>query len=899
MHKRAVPELGAHTEEIRAALALPSGAKFYRCALQVNPFSYQERHRTSSRFASEDEYNEAMVAACHEAHIDVIAVTDHYRVKSSERLLLAARQNGIHAFPGFEASTKDGVHILCIFDERRDIGELDRIIGDCGVYGDGEISPRGKYDTIEFLEQAKEWRAQCIAAHVTGDSGLLKALDGQGRINAWKHAELLACAIPGSPEDLPEQYKVFALNENKLYCRERLPAFINASDINAPEDFEKEGASCFIKMSCVSIEGLRQAFLDPESRVRLPSGTVDSNHARLEAVTWQGGFLDGETIRFNSNFNAVIGGRGVGKSTVVESIRYAFNLEAIGNDAQNNHDGVILKVLQPGTRVSVLVRLGNSSNKCYMVERTVPNRPLVKDGSGVELEISPADIVPQLAIYGQREIAQIAMRSGSLVKLLERFGSEPSETVERKSGIQRELQKSRNRILETKRELADISRELEALPGLEETLSRIRESGIGKRLEEKSLLNRESRVFSAMEGRMDEYRQLLGSAREMYPADTVFLSEAALKNLPNAKIIGKMKPVLNDVDQRLRNLTEEFADGLSDAEAKIILIKGEWEKQNEIVEEAYLSTLRSLQHENIDGVEYVDVRNRVEALIPLKERMEKLKKNLAAYEKHRHSLYEELERCNQHEYNHMRKIAVDITKNMKSRLRVSVLKAGGRCELERHLKKIGGSIDETIKRLLQVENLSLRELSRCCIEGQSALVERYNIPQGGAKRLANAEIDWKMELEELEIQSNAELELNIAAKGEEAIWRNISELSKGQQATAILLLLLRDTEAPLIVDQPEDDLDNRFISESVIPMMREGKMRRQYIFATHNANIPILGDAEQIIGLDTHHGSNGIRSIVRSEQIGSIDTPSVKFLAEEILEGGREAFETRRVKYGF
>jgi len=78
----------------------------------------------------------------------------------------------------------------------------------------------------------------------------------------------------------------------------------------------------------------------------------------------------------------------------------------------------------------------------------------------------------------------------------------------------------------------------------------------------------------------------------------------------------------------------------------------------------------------------------------------------------------------------------------------------------------------------------------------------------------------------------------------------------GQKATAVLLLLLLESEAPLVVDQPKDDLDNRFITEGVVPKMREEKRRLQFVFATHNANIPVLGDAELIVGL-TDSGEAG------------------------------------------
>ncbi len=101
------------------------------------------------------------------------------------------------------------------------------------------------------------------------------------------------------------------------------------------------------------------------------------------------------------------------------------------------------------------------------------------------------------------------------------------------------------------------------------------------------------------------------------------------------------------------------------------------------------------------------------------------------------------------------------------------------------------------------------------------------------------------------------------------------------------------------MDQPEDDLDNRFITEGIVPRMREVKQRRQFIFSTHNANIPVLGDAEMILGLSTHNEDDMGYGIISVEHMGAIDSQPVRELVEEILEGGREAFEIRRRKYGF
>ena len=102
-----------------------------------------------------------------------------------------------------------------------------------------------------------------------------------------------------------------------------------------------------------------------------------------------------------------------------------------------------------------------------------------------------------------------------------------------------------------------------------------------------------------------------------------------------------------------------------------------------------------------------------------------------------------------------------------------------------------------------------------------------------------------------------------------------------------------------MVDQPEDDLDNRFITDGVVPIVRQEKRRRQFVFSTHNANIPVLGDAELIVGLTAAGEGRGGRARVPREAMGSIDARLVRELVEEILEGGKTAFEMRRAKYGF
>ena len=178
----------------------------------------------------------------------------------------------------------------------------------------------------ELLACVRDQGGQTIAAHITHDKGLLHTLHGQARINAWKDPNLLCVQLPGSVADAPDDKRPILRNQNADYRRDPSAAeglaiaVVNACDVTKPEDLALPSATCWVKMTEPSLEGLRQAFLDPYSRIRLASDDEAESHAEFRTMTWQGGFLDGCGLPFNENLNVLVGGRGTGKSTVVESL---------------------------------------------------------------------------------------------------------------------------------------------------------------------------------------------------------------------------------------------------------------------------------------------------------------------------------------------------------------------------------------------------------------------------------------------------------------------------------------------------------------------------------------------------------------------------------------------------
>jgi DNA repair ATPase RecN len=883
---------------MRAALDLPNGARFYRCALQVNPFAYLERHSKATTFTSEDEYNKAVVETCMEIGIEVIAVTDHYRVKHSTSLVRAARSAGLYAFNGFEAVTKDGVHFLCLFDPEKD-EVLERFIGECGIHDTDQPSPTGSKDSSELLESSKKWGAVCIAAHVASEGGLLKKLSGQSRINVWKHPDLLASALPGPVSDAPEGIRPILENKDAQHRRDRTPAILNASDVNDPEDLKKDGASCFIKMSTVSVEAFRQAFLDPVSRIRLHSDPKPEPHAEFLAMTWEGGFLRDTAVHFNENLNVLVGGRGTGKSTMIESLRYALGLDPLGDEARKAHEGVIRYVLQSGTKVSLLVRSHKPSERCYTIERSVPNPPVVKDEAGEVLTLSPRDVMPGVEVFGQHEISELTKSPEKLTLLLERFVDRDPSLSGRKSKVRLELERSRSRIVDARREIKRLEERLATLPGLEETQKRFQQAGLEERLKEKSLLIREERLFSNLEERLDQYRTVQSELVEALPIDTAFVSDKALEGLPNADILVEIERVLGTLSTRLKALGDQFGEALAEADRAISETKSRWNERRMTIEETYEKLLRELQKSKIDGAEFIQLRKQIEELRPLKDKTESLRRGLEAHEAQRRNLLAEWEDIKAAEYREIETAAKWVSKRLRDRVQAKVTMAGNREPLEQLLREVGGNLAAALERLRSQDQLSLPELAQRCREGKESLMKYYNLPSGAAERIAQADLELFMRIEELELPATTQIELNTAPEGEPPVWRKLQALSTGQKATAVLLLLLLESEAPLVVDQPEDDLDNRFITEGVVPIMRQEKRRRQFVFSTHNANIPVLGDAELILGLAATGEASEGHAKIATEHMGSIDSEPVRELVEEILEGGKAAFEMRRSKYGF
>ncbi len=894
-------------DPIGAALDLSAGAEFYRCALQVNPHHYSETYRGRSSVLDEAGYVSALVGKAEDLGITVLAVTDHNHVGGVDGIRSEAHKRGIHVFPGFELSSTEGIHVLCLYPLTTTVDELGRYLGEFGIRATKPSSSLCDKSFVDLIALVRNQGGISIAAHVENDSGLFRVLQGQSRIQAWQDENLHAIQIGGSVQDLPIDVRRIVRNQDPEYARAHTPeadlaiAVVNAADVASPEDLAKPSATCWIKMSEVGIDGLRQAFLDPGSRIRLHGQPLPEERSELVAMGWQGGFLDGAAFRFNSNLNVLVGGRGAGKSTVIESLRHVLDLQPLGEEARTTHSGIIRNVLRSGTKVSLLVRCHRPSLREYRIERTIPNPSVVRDAkTDSVLNLAPTDVFDGVEIYGQHEISELARSPEKLTRLLGRFVEKDDSAVARKRELHRELERSRGRMLAIRKELKDVKEQLAALPGLEETLRRYQAAGLEEDLKEQSLLVREERVLDTIPERVQPFRSCLAELRQELPIERTFLSPRALEDLPGKHILSAADPVLKQLNSDLEKIAQDLDNALVTADRGIQAIQERFEVRRVEVRAAYEKKLRQLQKSRIDGEEFIRLRRRIEELRPLKDRLSVLGRLEAEHGVSRRNLLVEWEETKAEEFRMLKRAGKRVTRKLEGRVRAHVEFGGNREPLFQLLRGgVGGRLSEAINVLRQTENLSLPAFVQACRESADTLVVEFEIPSAQAERLANCPEVTLMQIEELDLPSTTSIELNTAPLHDPENWQKLDQLSTGQKATAVLLLLLLESDAPLVVDQPEDDLDNRFITEGVVPRMREEKRRRQFLFSTHNANIPVLGDAELILGLSASGEADAGGAKIAPEHMGAIDTRSVRELVEELLEGGEDAFERRRRKYGF
>lgn len=287
-----------------------------------------------------------IVRSALDAGLDAIAIADHNDTSWIDPVRQAALRTPLRVFPAVEVTARGG-HLLAIFDLATPVQPMNEFLVKVGI----DTAMRGRDDAIgeEFetvLEQATKQGAITVAAHVDSTNGFMETMtQGQHRIRTYRHPHLTALEVVKD-----KSISLFRDGRIPDYSQKR--ACLQSSDAHRLSDIGSRFT--FVKMDLISLEGIRQALLDHTIRLAYASDAPQPTYPRITALSVDQGFFEGQTFRFHPNLNCLTGGKGTGKSTVVEFIRYVFDCLSPIPDFEFDAIGKIESLVGPGGWISVL-----------------------------------------------------------------------------------------------------------------------------------------------------------------------------------------------------------------------------------------------------------------------------------------------------------------------------------------------------------------------------------------------------------------------------------------------------------------------------------------------------------------------------------------------------------------
>jgi energy-coupling factor transporter ATP-binding protein EcfA2 len=624
----------------------------------------------------------------------------------------------------------------------------------------------------------------------------------------------------------------------------------------------------------------------------------------IKSLETSDGYLRDAKIALAEGLTCIIGARGTCKSTIVETLRFVHDLDQarIGALVQSDADpslvqgltGLLKTTLASGTALCTIQATDEHGRASELrLERTIGTSPprIYRDGvldplSSIELPIE---------IYSQGDLVKIAENPQRRLQLVDRpHGREIGLIKERRGEAQEHIARLGGEILALRAALREDGRNLAQLPELEAQLEAVQR----ERPTLDARLEKERADYEVREQRLASIRAIWGAFSALF--------SRAQPEPPRAQTVVELSDALEAIGiEPARQLAEDFR-GLSDAATQLDLqladarmqvtrTKGSVQALAAAFEERN-QQYRALRHDQdvlSASLEQEDqIRAQMRRMIQLREardqRQAQLNDKLARREELRRAVDGCLDEIFQLRLGEIEKINADLGGNI-SLVMVQGAQSGAYAEaifellqgtrLKRQ-REIATRIAELLTPAELIDIIEQEQASR--------LAQIVCLDESQASRITNHFLDNMVRVLKLEtIVFEDRLEITMNVRGEV---RPIEQLSRGQMATALLPLILRPAEFPLVFDQPEDDLDNRFIFDELVEKIRKLKQTRQLVFVTHNANIPVLGDADRVIAMQMANAR-----MAAPPAVGTIDEMRKQIL--DILEGGAIAFRERRRRY--
>ena len=622
----------------------------------------------------------------------------------------------------------------------------------------------------------------------------------------------------------------------------------------------------------------------------------------LKSIEITDGFLKDFKIDYSENLNCIIGPRGTGKTSLLEFTRFVLGSEFPnhpGTKKVSQFESLVENNLAGG---KIILTIETKDGMTYKVHRGINSEQIVlnKDGSPANITLEKGTIF-SIDIYSQNRIEEIAEDLDSQINLIDKFQSKQINDInEAIKNISWKLDENAREILLLRTEIERLEERTSELPNIEERLKQFSvissedSEVINKAHVEKGLRVREAQVLqnldsayselshaiSALQSKLDHTATLLDDSEILSGPNSAIFEEIIKQSKSNRQILGE---VLEDADKQISTHASFLAEKSHD------LVSA-----HRTQEEAFNEILEKYEDAKTKASERIELeRSRNELLLEKKKLDEQLERNKSLFET-RGELFTSLKEQRNARFSIRESIAKMLTEKLAPGVRVSIFQdendSNYRKLLEKELsqKKSGTRVGTYIQKLLDIrpDNLYAIIQQKEVQKAVSDLINKANISAEQASKIVSTLRNDQVifDIQRVELIDEPKIELKIGSE-----YKRSSDLSTGQKCTTILPILLLENESPLLIDQPEDNLDNAYIHEEIVSSIKRVKKSRQLLFVTHNPNIPVLADAEKVIVLEPRGKAAKIR------KMGSVD--ETRELIEKYLEGGEEAFIERGRRY--
>jgi len=868
------------------------------------------------------------------AGIDCVAVTDHNSGAWIDELAEAYTQMRKQAeggqppagfrpltiFPGVEISANGGVHVLAIFDPSATTSDIDSLLGAVEYDGTkGHSDGATRRSVADVIAKIIDLGGIPIPAHADQEKGLLLCKAGTRQCaqeastvrQALQVEGLLAVEWCNGTNRFPEAVEKLALPL----------AQVRGSDCHSFQGSHTPGSAfTWVKMASPTLEGLRLALLDgngvsirrsDEGRFdpfRTPTHIISAIEIEKARVMGHGGPA---RVALSPYFNAIVGGRGTGKSTLVHALRLAtrreHEIQALPRDSEprerfesfrqipNKRDDE--GALRPETTIRVewqheaarLRLCWAAGGKTLQVEEW-------RDGQW-QPSVSPSVNAARfpIRIFSQGQIAAMAVggRPSLLAIIDEAAAAEPLEQA---------LEEARRAFFAQCARLREIDGKLKTLPEVERRLQEL-----GAKLQ--TLAQTEhAAVLKTYARTQRQQRAVDETIEQMRKGDTV-LRDAAERLLLDdwppqyfeAQEDADLLAWRADADQAMAQARQRLEQAAAALEETIGQLAGDarlaaWQARAAAARERHQTLQVQLAAQGVADPQAFA------RLTQERQQLEVQQKTLQQLQADRERLIQQMQSQQaiilqrRQAITQQRQAFLQETLPNNPHVRIGVVPFGFDDQvIERSLRRLINVEDERFAD--HIEGLAA-ELASASAEGKLGTIQRIRErllePDPNFHGKFRTHLSKRWETPELADRVRIwypEDDLRIEYQRDNR-WHAISEGSQGQRSAALLAFLLAFGDEPLVLDQPEDDLDNYLIYDLIVRQIRDNKLRRQLIVVTHNPNVVVNGDAELVHGMAFGHGQCYVK------QSGTLQEKALRDEVCRVMEGGREAFERRWKRLG-